>query len=223
MGTWGKRSAPLALFTAGFLTLGSGVASADISIGEVNVPAEGVNVSVGSNSSGNSGSQKAASTKSQKSSSSSSSSSSGSSSGGSSSGPVTTQQAPLQAPQQEGGGVLSGNSVNVPVDVPLEVCGNAFGVLGSASGSCGEAPVPTPPGPNGPPPTPVPPPDDEAPSQPRPVPPGAEEPGEAAEAAEELPVTGTNAGSLAALAGVLLAAGAACIAATSRRIRMGRR
>ncbi|MQA86685.1 MAG: DUF320 domain-containing protein [Streptosporangiales bacterium] len=208
--TWGKRSAPLILLTAGFLTIGSGVASADIDIGPVKVPAEGVNVKVGSNSSGSSEAQKSTSTKSV------------STQNEQNSPGVAPQQAPLQVPQQAPSGVLSGNSVDANVNVPATVCGNAVGVLGSASGSCGEGEAPPPEEPPpGEPPTPVPPPpgEEEPPAQPRPVPP----PGAAGEEAEELPVTGTNAGSLVALAGALLAAGAACVGATSRRVRFGRR
>jgi len=40
------------------------------------------------------------------------------------------------------GGVLSGNQVNVPVSVPISVCGNAVAVLGEALGVCtAEIPV----------------------------------------------------------------------------------
>ena len=40
------------------------------------------------------------------------------------------------------GGVLSGNQVNVPVSIPISVCGNAIAVLGEALGVCSaDAPV----------------------------------------------------------------------------------
>src|ERR1700753_198114 len=34
------------------------------------------------------------------------------------------------------GSLLGGNAVNVPVSAPIDVCGNALGVLGNALGAC---------------------------------------------------------------------------------------
>ncbi|MEV5569619.1 chaplin family protein [Spirillospora sp. NPDC052269] len=34
------------------------------------------------------------------------------------------------------GGVLSGNQIIVPISIPIDVCGNAVGLLGTASGGC---------------------------------------------------------------------------------------
>ena len=33
--------------------------------------------------------------------------------------------------------ILSGNNVQIPVQVPLDICGNAVGLLGFANASCG--------------------------------------------------------------------------------------
>ncbi|MFC5187045.1 chaplin family protein [Actinomadura harenae] len=34
------------------------------------------------------------------------------------------------------GGVLSGNQIIAPISIPIDLCGNAVGVLGTASGGC---------------------------------------------------------------------------------------
>lgn len=226
--TWGRRSAPLVLFTVGFLTLGSGVASADIAIGPVSVPTEAVDVSVASGSGSNAQRGRSDGSGGGSSSAASAADSSGrSASGGSSSdapgAAASTQAAPLlQVPQQEEGGVLSGNTINGP-NVNANICGTTINVAGNSSANCGGGAVPPPDGP----PEEVPPPDgpeevpapDEPPSLERPGPEGAE----MQAAGEQLPVTGFDASSLLALAVGLLMAGVACLAASSHRIRLGRK
>ena len=235
--TWGKRSAPLVLLTAGFLTFGSGVASADISVGPVTVPADGVNVNVASDSGGHQSSSKSGGSSSSSSDSSGSSSASeasgGSSSGGSGggSGTARTLAAPVQEPQQEDeGGVGSGNDVTVDPDVDVDICGNDITILGDSSTECGGGEVPPGEQPPGEQPPGEVPPAEEPPGEvpPAQAPPAQERPAPegqgvvSAAAGEELPFTGFDAGSLVALAVALLVAGAACVAVSSRRVRVGR-
>ena len=39
--------------------------------------------------------------------------------------------------------ILSGNNVQIPVQVPVDICGNAVGLLGFANASCRAAPRPS--------------------------------------------------------------------------------
>lgn len=225
--TWGKRSAPLVLLTAGFLTLGSGVASADITVGPVSLPADGVNLKVApSDTSTTLGGQSGAT--SQGGQSSTAKQPSAAAPGGSAGVPRT--QAVQQPAQQEGGGLLSNNDASVNVNPSIDVSCNDITILSSSSSNCGGGAVPPseeePPGDgegNNPPDDggAVPPPD-EPPMQPRVTPDEDTGGAEVQEAAEQLPFTGTNTGTLAGLALGLLAAGAACVTATSRRFRWNR-
>ena len=39
--------------------------------------------------------------------------------------------------------ILSGNNVQIPVQIPVDICGNAVGLLGLANASCQAAPRPS--------------------------------------------------------------------------------
>ncbi|MDG4823819.1 chaplin family protein [Asanoa sp. WMMD1127] len=109
-------------------------------------------------------------------------------------------------------GILNGTQVVVPIQIPVNVCGNSLAVLGGAAASCGDDDEEEPPAPpvdeEPPPPT--------AQEEPPPVPlprPVAEPPA----AQPELPKTGLPVGSIAGLGGVLTAGGAAMQLAGVRR------
>ncbi|GIF74835.1 chaplin family protein [Asanoa siamensis] len=97
-------------------------------------------------------------------------------------------------------GILNGTQVVVPIQVPVNVCGNSLAVLGGAAASCGDDDEEQPPPPRDEEPPPPTDPDKPAP-KPRPAVPPAAQP--------ELPKTGLPVGSIAGIGGVLTAGGAA--------------
>jgi len=102
-------------------------------------------------------------------------------------------------------GILNGLQVVAPVQIAVNVCGNAIPILGSvASASCGSSDDQAPPPPVDEPPTPPVPPRD-IPPVPLPTPVGEDTP----TAQTELPQTGMPIGSLAGMGGLLTAGGAA--------------
>lgn len=102
-------------------------------------------------------------------------------------------------------GILNGLQVVAPIQIAVNVCGNAIPILGSvASASCGSSDDQAPPPPVDEPPTPPVPPRD-IPPVPLPTPVGEDTP----TAQTELPRTGMPIGSLAGMGGLLTAGGAA--------------
>src|SRR5688572_2690794 len=51
-------------------------------------------------------------------------------------GAALALSSPAQADTIGNGGILSGNSVSSVIQVPVNVCGNAIGILGNASAQC---------------------------------------------------------------------------------------
>ncbi|GAA5088309.1 hypothetical protein HNP84_010351 [Thermocatellispora tengchongensis] len=122
MRTWTKGKAPAALLAVAVMSLGSGTAVADTSgnggIGsgnQIDLP-----ISVPIDISGNSGSVL------------------GNSVADSEGGATVHNSSPAGTGNRTSGngGVLSGNQVNAPINLPVNACGNALAVIGNSDGSC---------------------------------------------------------------------------------------
>ncbi|MEU6200149.1 chaplin [Streptomyces sp. NPDC047061] len=147
-------------------------------------------------------------------------------------GSATSGGASAQGAEKDSPGVISGNGVQLPVDVPVNVCGNTVNVVGllnpAAGNTCvntsGDHPsppkTPTPEPPRAQPPAPEPP----APEPPAPTPPKTHTPPKVHHPAEP-PVEGTLAHTGTDLTGAAVAGSAALLltgTALHRRFRPGR-
>src|SRR5947209_2521974 len=126
MKTWVRKSLKVGVLSAGFLLIGGAAAHAadtsnNFGIGsgnQVAVPVEAP-VTVSGNAIGLLGGASASS-----------------SNGGSASGMITPNVGGTGG-TSDNFGVGTGNQLLVPVQVPIDICGNAIGALGTAGASCG--------------------------------------------------------------------------------------
>lgn len=110
-------------------------------------------------------------------------------------------------------GVGNGNQVQAPITVPINVCGNAVGVLGNAEASCEEAKKEKKP--------PVKPSPTVTPSESASPSPTASPSSTPGGGGSELPRTGASVGWLISAATLLVGAGVGLIALARRRVRRG--